>query len=988
MPNQRIAIREQRVLEIGQRLLEQAAGASLRSDDFWSKWLIDSLSDNEPLRVQMLRFVDVLPSLTDDHELVEHLLEYFNPDQVPLPRLLAWSLSLSRISEGLTAKSVRRFSALLATRFMGGSEAESAFRTVSRLRDCGMGFSLDLLGEAVVSESEADRYQAAYLKLIKELPPLVDHWEPNELLDVIDSELGPRLYVSLKLTSLYSQIDPANFSGSINAIASRLRPIFMAARQYNVFVCVDMEQYTYKAIVLECFKSLLMEPEFKNWSNVGLAMQAYLRETENDIAELIAWVKRRGCPITVRLVRGAYWDYETVISAQNSWEAPVWQQKGETDACYERCMEMLFSNTPHVRIAVATHNVRSLALALSIAEERDLNADEFEIQMLFGMAEALKKVLSEMGYCLRVYVPFGETIPGMAYLVRRLLENSSSQSMFLSHHSTHLDALELLSAPVAHTELGIECSLPQELGNSGAFMNLPLRRFINRDERDRFTSALATVRSRFGARYPLIIDGQSVETHDTIVSVNPARPEELIGRVAKASFEHAEMAVRGAVLAQKCWSEWNADARAAILLRAAHELKLRRDEFAAWEIFEAGKSWREADANVAEAIDFLEFYAIQAQKLKDFDKLDVPGESNRCVRVGLGVGLIVPPWNFPLAILAGMTSAAIVMGNTVILKPSSQTPVIAARFVDLLVKAGLPAGVVQFLPGSGDSVGEYLVKHPAIQFIAFTGSEAVGTRISTLAANRAPGQRHLKRVMTEMGGKNAIIVDRDADLDDVVAGTIRSAFGYQGQKCSACSRLIVIGEHYAALVARLKDAAASLCIGYPEEPGVSFGPVIEAAARDRILQAILRGRTVARLEFETSIRGLDGGYFVGPTIFTDVPPRSALGQQEIFGPVLSVMKADSLSVALRIANDSAYALTGGLYSRNPANVARCQREFEVGNLYVNRAITGALVNRQPFGGAKLSGSGCKAGGRDYLSQFTTTRVFTENTLRRGYAPSA
>lgn len=986
MPNQRIAGREQRVLEIGQRLLEQAAGASLRSDDFWSKWLIELLSDNVRLRVQMLRFVDVLPSLTDDHELVEHLREYFNPEQVPLPRPLAWGLNLSRISEGLAAKFVRRLSALLATRFMGGSEVESAFRTVSSLRADGMGFSLDLLGEAVVSESEADRYQSAYLELIEEISPLVNHWKPDQLLDVIDGESGPRLYVSIKLTSLYSQIDPANISGCVNAIASRLKPIFMAARKHNAFVCVDMEQYTYKTIVLECIKLLLMQPEFRDWSNVGLAIQAYLRETETDIVDLVAWVRRRGCPITVRLVRGAYWDYETVISAQNGWAAPVWQQKWETDACYERCMEILFSSYPHVRIAVATHNVRSLALALSIAEEHDLSAGQFELQMLFGMADALKKVLSEMGYCLRVYVPFGETIPGMAYLVRRLLENSSGQSMFWGNHHGHLDALELLCAPVLHAGSRSECSLTQEPGNRIEFVNLPLRRFIKPDERNRFASALALVRSQLGARYPLKIDGQSVETHDAIESVNPARPEELIGRVAKANCEYAGMAVKGAIVAQRSWSEWNADARAAILLRAAQALKQRRDEFAAWEIFEAGKTWREADANVAEAIDFMEFYAIQAQQLADADKLDVPGESNRCVRVGLGVGLVVPPWNFPLAILAGMTSAAIVMGNTVILKPSSQTPVIASLFVGLLAKAGLPAGVVQFLPGSGASVGEYLVKHPAIQFIAFTGSETVGTRMCALAANLAPGQRHVKRVMAEMGGKNAIIVDRDADLDDVVTGTIRSAFGYQGQKCSACSRLIVIGEHYATLVARLKDAATSLCIGYPDEPGVSFGPVIEAGARDRILQAISKGKTVARLELEVSVRGLDGGYFVGPTIFTDVPPKSALGQQEIFGPVLSVMKANSLSVALRIANDSVYALTGGIYSRNPANIVRCQREFEVGNLYVNRAITGALVNRQPFGGAKLSGSGCKAGGRDYLLQFTTTRVFTENTLRRGFAP--
>ncbi|MEN8260713.1 MAG: bifunctional proline dehydrogenase/L-glutamate gamma-semialdehyde dehydrogenase, partial [Pseudomonadota bacterium] len=742
-------------------------------------------------------------------------------------------------------------------------------------------------------------------------------------------------------------------------------------------------------IVLESFKSLLMEPGLRDWPDVGIAMQAYLRENQKDLEGLIEWVAARGAPITVRLVRGAYWDYETVIAKQHGWPVPVWERKPDTDAAYERCLRLLMMNHASVRPAVATHNLRSIALAMALADEYALSKDRFEFQMLFGMADDLKHALSSMDYCMRVYMPYGEPIPGMAYLVRRLLENASSQSFIFDAQPSGLDLERLLSPPEtgdAAEEKAPEGQHGEGPGGLPPFRNEPVLRFTASGERDGFSEAIEGVRSQLGETYPLIINGRAVENGSYIDSVNPACPTELVGRVAKAGLKEADRAVEGALASLAGWSETQPDQRAQLLLKAAALLRARRMEFAAWEIFEAGKTWREADANITETIDFLEYYARQALRMAQGRAVTVPGEVNFNGYRPCGVGVIIPPWNFPSAILMGMLCAAIVTGNTVILKPSSQTPVIAARLVDLLRQAGVPDGVVQFLPGPGGEVGDYLVRHPGVHFIAFTGSEEVGSRIIRLAAEGPEGQHHVKRVVAEMGGKNAIIVDTDADPDEVVKGVVQSAFGYQGQKCSACSRLIIVGEHHDEIVGRLVDAAKSIEIGMPENPGVFMGPVIEQSARQRILDAIAAGEIEAELALFRNCSEVGNGYFVGPAVFVGVPRDSMLAQKEIFGPLLAVMRAKSLEEAIEVANDSRYALTGGCYSRSPANIELVKRRLQVGNLYINRAITGALVERQAFGGFKRSGLGYKAGGPDYLLQFMNQSTWSENTLRHGFAP--
>ncbi|MFH0344484.1 MAG: L-glutamate gamma-semialdehyde dehydrogenase [Chromatiales bacterium] len=995
---------EHRVQETGRRLIaafEQRRQAA-RSVDLWLDRFLNQVMQSEGFRVQALRFVDVLPALDDDRELTAHLHEYFGHGDLPLTGLLRFGVRHVRgdFANAIIGGAVRKAMTGLARRFLGGASVEEALSTTDALRKRGIGSSIDLVGEAVVSDAEAEDYQRRYLDFFARIPQKAAAWPPHPILDQGQRRRLPRLNVSIKLSSLDSHLSAVAPEAGAARIAARLKPILLAARRGGSFVCVDMEQFHLKETVLSCFKQLLMEPELRDWPDAGIALQAYLRETEADINDLSVWAARRGTPVTVRLVRGAYWDYETVIAEQHGWPVPVWTKKWQTDACYERCVRLLFEHHPRIEAAVATHNLRSVAFAMVLAEERGIQRDQFEFQMLHGMASGLEDVLAEMGYRLRVYVPFGELLPGMAYLVRRLLENSSSQSFQRMNLARTLAAGQLLASPHGDDPAAETAPRPPE-GTSGAepagartrtlprFRNEPLHRFTDPSERRAFHGALLAARTALGGDYPLLIDGESVKTKDELVSLNPARPEEVIGRVARAGTEHADRAVSGALRAFADWSRRAAGERADLLLGAAQALRRQRDEFAALEIFEAGKTWLEADANVAEAIDYLEYYAREALRWEEPRCHDVPGEENVYRYAARGVGAIISPWNFPLAILTGMLSAAIAAGNTVVLKPSSQTPVIAARFVRLLQEAGVPPGVVQYLPGAGDTLGETLVRHPQVAFIAFTGSEEVGRRILRLAADVGPEQSHVKQVIAEMGGKNAIIIDNDADLDEAVTGVVQSAFGYQGQKCSACSRVIVLRQAYDRFLERLLAATRSVHIGMPETPAVFMGPLIDAGAKARVLEAIESGRAGgAELALAMPCPDLGGGYFVGPAIFTDVAPDSYLAQTEIFGPVLAVMRVADLDAAIRVANQTRYALTGGIYSRSPSHILQATRELQVGNLYINRKITGAWVERQPFGGFKMSGVGSKAGGSDYLLQFMIPRTVTENTLRRGFAPAA
>jgi 1-pyrroline-5-carboxylate dehydrogenase len=512
----------------------------------------------------------------------------------------------------------------------------------------------------------------------------------------------------------------------------------------------------------------------------------------------------------------------------------------------------------------------------------------------------------------------------------------------------------------------------------GGFVNEPFTAFKVPENARKMKDALELVLSQLGREYDLVIGGQRFKTQGKIRSINPARPAQIVGVHQKAGAEHADQAMAAALHAFESWSRTSTNERVSLLLNAADIIRARKFEFCAWLTYEVGKNWAEADADVGETIDFLEYYAREALRLADAaPTIQYPGERDELLYIPLGVGAVISPWNFPFAIMAGMTSASIVTGNTVVLKPSSDAPTIAAKFVEVLEEAGLPPGVVNFCPGSGATFGNAIVEHPKTRFIAFTGSKAVGLDIHERAAKARPGQIWIKRTILEMGGKDSILICADADLDAAVEGVVASAFGFSGQKCSACSRVIVEAPMYQVFTERLRERVAQLTVGDPVA-NHNLGPVINKAALDSMLAYIETGKQEGRLITGGHVaENPDGGYFLEPTVFGEVAPDAVLAQEEIFGPVLALIKVESFEEGLAVANNTEYGLTGSLYTADREQLNHARREYRVGNLYFNRKCTGAMVGAHPFGGFNMSGTDSKAGGPDYLLLFTQAKSVAE-----------
>ncbi|QJW99785.1 L-glutamate gamma-semialdehyde dehydrogenase [Frigoriglobus tundricola] len=989
---------------------------------FTRAWLEDKLMGlgmHDPaLKVQLFRFVDTLPYLKRPEEVSRHLREYLNEARDEVPWWVRWGTKVipnGGVLGQVLAFASQRGAEQMARKFIAGSNVAEAVAAVRAMRDRRLGFTIDLLGEATITEPEADHVQKQYLDLLHGLTRDVNALPEAPLIDRDDRGPIPRVNVSVKLSALYSQFDPIDPTGTSRAVRKRLRPILALAKQTGAFVNFDMEQHSFKDVTLQIFREILTEPEFRDWPHVGIAIQAYLKDTEADLHALLDWAKTvRKTPVWIRLVKGAYWDYETVIAAQNHWPVPVFTKKWQSDANFEKLTEFLLANVEWLVPAFGSHNIRSISHALAVAEKLKVPPRRFEFQMLYGMADAIKESIQSLGHRVRIYTPYGQLLPGMAYLVRRLLENSSNDSFLRQGFAEGLSEELLLRDPrdsggTANTD-GASRNVEQDTGTGvlamghaaphsngstlaihrpPAFVNDPLTDFSVEANRAAMKAALDRVRTEFGRTYPIVIDNKPLPVTKTLDRENPSRKTELVGKVAMATVEQANAAVKSSLAAFDGWRDTPVEERAALLHRVAEQFRTRRFELSAWIVFETGKPWRESDADVAEAIDFCEYYAAEMLKLGTPQHRDVPGEDNRYFYEPRGVAVIIAPWNFPLAILTGMATAALVAGNTIILKPAEQSSIVGAKLMECLQAAGVPPGVANFLPGDGEEIGPTLVRHPDVALIAFTGSLKVALIINEEASKTPGGQNFVKKVIAEMGGKNAVIVDADADLDEAVKGVVDSAFGYGGQKCSAGSRAIVLDGIYDQFLARLVEATKSLTVKAADDPGSSLGPVIDAEARTRILKFIEAGKKEAKLAHQTDLGALaEQGYFVPPTIFSDVPENASVAQDEIFGPVLSVLRAKDLDDALRIANGTKYALTGGCYSRSPSHLEKVKRRFRVGNLYINRKCTGALVDRQPFGGFKLSGIGSKAGGPDYLLQFVLPRTITENQMRRGFAPEA
>ena len=922
-------------------------------------------------KTRLFRFIDVLPELRTPEQVLSHLKEYFKDEE---SRWISSGLHLSRLSPSLAAAAIKKQVREMAKIFITGASNKEALKVLSQMGKNRQHFSVDILGEATLSEKEALEYQSRYLILMDDLIEEGKHWPVERGMDRDQKGSIPSMNISVKASALSSQIREEAWEFSKKEVKDKLRPIFKKAVENFIFVNLDMEFYRHKNLFTEIFMELLSESPFKSYPHFGIVVQAYLKESFKDLQVLKAFSETRGYPITVRLVKGAYWDSEVIIAKQKNWPLPVYAHKEETDQNFEKCAEYLLKNHRFMKTAIGSHNVRSIAKALALHKAWPEACLEF--QFLYGMGESLAQSLLQFRYPVRFYTTVGELIPGMSYLVRRLLENTSNQS-FIQNTLTNDIPWEKWLSPPKPLKRDIRAKKEED------FLNYPPRDFTLKENRSSFEAHLKQWKTKLPLRVPLLISGEKVFQSQGEKRENPSNLEETVSYVNHASKDQAEKAVQSAVKFFPQWRDVSPKERAEKLQKLANLLQENEFSLSALEVLEVGKTWNEAQRDVSEAIDFCNYYAQSFLKLcKENKTMEVMGEDSFSRYEPIGPCTVIAPWNFPLAILAGMTVAPLVCGNTVLIKPAEQSSLIAWEFVKLLEKSGFPKGAFAFLPGKGEVVGDYLVKHPQVPLISFTGSFEVGTAILKEAGLIKQGQKHIKRCVTEMGGKNTIIIDESADLDEAVAGVIESAFVFQGQKCSACSKLVILKGIYEKFLNRLLPAVESLIICNPENPKAFMGPVVDHLAFRRI-QGIIE-KSAGKIFQAPPVSA--NGYYINPVLFEVKDLKSPLMEQEIFGPVLALVKADNLAEALEYANASSFGLTAGLYSRHPEHIEKFKTFVEAGNVYINRNCTGALVKRHPFGGRKMSGAGSKAGGPEYLKQFLISKVTTENTMRKGFSP--
>ena len=974
------------IIRLGDKLSERMKGQlpSIFDNGYWQGRLLDWAMKEPSFKLDLLRFVDVLPSLKTDKQLSTHINEYLRRDSRELPALLSAAIKLagSGIVPGLGAMAVRRGVTQLAQQFIIGDDPASALKVIEKMHREGFAFTVDLLGEATVSDEEAIAYRKRYLGLIDELSARMNSLPADDVIK--RNHLGPIpvANVSLKISAMDSQLDSLDRPGCVSRLKEMVLPIFLRAKEKNVFVNVDLEQWEYHGITYDLFEEILSHSELRDWPHIGIVVQAYLKSAEKDIERLMSLAASRGAPITVRLVKGAYWDYELVRAKQNGYECPLFTDKGTTDANYEKLSDRILDNIDNLIPAFGSHNHRSLLNALALADRKKIPQNGYEIQMLYGMAEPERMAFRDMGNRVRLYAPVGELLPGIGYLVRRLLENSSNQGFLRLSYREKVDPKELLARPVPADD-----TVEEESGSG--FVNAPLTDFTNDKMVAAFKTGLDDMAASLPVKVPAVVNGDRRFGSKSIKHYCPSMTDMLVSELTVPNEQDAEEAVKTAASAWPSWRDRPLEERAALLEKLAELLESDRARIAALQTYEVGKPIREADGDVAEAIDFCRYYARQALvELAPKTQTGIPGEENILYYRGRGVALVIGPWNFPTAILCGMATAALVAGNTVIMKPSGKSSAVGYALYEKMMEAGFPPGVVHFIPGAGASLGDYLVTHPLVAQIVFTGSKDVGLSIVEKAGKTLPGQPQVKRVVCEMGGKNAIIVDDDAEMDEAVSGVVKSAFGYAGQKCSACSRVIIVGRPaYESFVKRLVEACRSILIAPAHDTGCRLGPVVDEAAYNRLLSIITnRGNGATPLYIGDVTDTPEGGYYVPPAVFAVDDVNHPLMQKELFGPVLAIMQVETFDEAIKAAVSTEYMLTGGVYSRNPANFEKAKKSFQVGNLYFNRHITGALVHRQPFGGFGMSGLGTKAGGAGYLLNFAEPRSVCENTMRRGYAP--
>ncbi len=952
---------EERTQELGRALLAAAARYRPGPGERLEDWLLTHAVADERFRGRALRYLDVLAALDFDRggrRARALAVEYLGAPFPGLPGGLRAALRLAtdpRLPAPLVGALARRFAAALARRFITRPGAGSIRRASAILARRGRLPSFDLLGEAVLSEREAQATLQRYLALVGELAR-----------DPAAGRLSPagaaELQISLKLSSLTAHFSPLDPAGTARRVREPLEAICEAARRAGVGVTLDLEQHALRDLTWRIFRETFARGErLGAWPHAGIVLQGYLRDAEPHAREMLDFARQRGSPFQVRLVKGAYWDYEVLLAHEQRWRPAVLTEKSATDAQFERLLELFAAASPALQLAVGSHNARAHARAEALAEARGLPPGAIEHQTLFRTAEGTSRALVELGWVARDYVPVGELLPGMAYLVRRVLENSS-QVGFLLRSRGGVAPEELLRPPGAEPAGGPEAGPEPARGGAG-FERAPGARWFERDFREGFEAALAAARARFGERFPLELAGAPVRAGPWVATHSPSEPAgDPLGYAEFGDAEAAERAVEVAL--HSPWPATPVAKRAEALRRAADLAQARAPELAAWIVHEGGRDRADACAEVEEAIDFLRYYAAEALRLL----------SEHAPRVApRGVVGVIPPWNFPLSIPCGLCAAALAAGNTVVLKPAEQTPLVAQRLARLLHEAGVPADALVCLPGRGEEVGAALATDSRVAMIAFTGSRQVGTLLHEAVAGVALDGGGVKALVAEMGGKNPILVFADADLDEAVEAVLRSAFGHAGQKCSAASRVLVEAPIAARFRERLVEACRSLQVGRADHPGTQVNPIIDREAAARLAGAAATARAEGSVLFDRFDPGDPANPLGRGPLVVEIPPerlaRTRTGTEELFGPILVLTPFADEEEGLRLANASAFGLTAGIFSRSPGRIARAVRRLDAGNVYVNRPITGARVGIEPFGGRGFSGTGPKAGGADTLWAF-------------------
>lgn len=939
------------------------------------------------IRVHLLKFLAVLPSLDHDKsgkEVKRNLIESLrrlNDDsraislqkkrgtrQLPMYLTFLFGLGLQVATffpAALLARTVRFLVRMMAKRFIAGESINTSHETLRQLRATKREATLDQLGELVVSTKEADEYFEKVLQLVHGLKQHIPKGEKNKA-GIYNA------HVSIKVSALSHDFRPHAFEATYSKVAPRLKRILQEACREQVFINVDAEHYHYRDLVLKIYAKVLLEtPELRDYDQTGIVVQAYLRDGAQHLLEVVELAKKRNLRMPIRLVKGAYWDAETIEGEAHQFTPPQFLNKEESDIHFRQLAYLALKHHDHLQLAIGSHNLQDHAFVEAVRSLRFPQAPVIEHQCLHMTYEALSHGLAKMGWPTRNYMPIGNLLVGMAYLVRRIMENSSQVGV-LSIMRSHQKANGLISPVEVHlakkkaSSLQLDSFITQLKSDFSPVR--PLKLYIHK-EREALEKAIDTFRSDIEAKQA---DFSKATGTKVLCS---SRPDLVLGVIKENSNAEAIKTVDDLeeALRNSWWGKSSSTLlRVSVLLQAADLMLIRRNKLASLIIFEAGKTMTEALADVDEAIDFINFYVRQEIQLK----LSGVKYTNR------GVIAVIAPWNFPLAIPCGMTVAPLLAGNAVILKPAEQAPLIGLELHGLLIEAGVPAEILRLVLGEGEVVGAPLVTHERTAGVVFTGSKSVGTWIYKHAAkdtlihyqHQVPMQ---KKIITEMGGKNAIIVTNNCELDETISGILYAAFGHSGQKCSAASRVIVHREVKDALVTRLVQAVKDLKVGEAFDPATSVNPLITKFDQDRVRKAVEEAKDEAirfhgKILIDRSFEKLPG-YCVGPALF-ELPPHQARkkdswAQKEIFGPVIHITEYDSLIEAIELFNGTEYALTGGVYSQSQDDIDFLLKFLRAGNLYINRPNTGARVAIEPFGGFKLSGTGPKAGGGEYLKEF-------------------